>query len=74
MSYLKSLLSWVYGITIRIRGHLYQRGVLKSLSLPHPVICVGNLTMGGTGKTPLVAFLALRLKEAGQVPMSVFQR
>jgi tetraacyldisaccharide 4'-kinase len=48
---------------------LYARQILKSRKLPRPVICVGNLTVGGTGKTPIVAYLALRLKECGLNPV-----
>lgn len=42
---------------------LYDKGILKRKKLPFPVISVGNLTWGGTGKTPLVEFLARRLGE-----------
>ena len=68
MRYLKLLLSWLFRIAVQTRAEIYQRGILKSRRLPHPVICVGNLTVGGTGKTPLVAYLAVRLKEAGLAP------
>jgi tetraacyldisaccharide 4'-kinase len=60
-----SVLSWVYGVGIWIRATLYQRGVFKSKRLPCRVISVGNITVGGTGKTPLVAALAKELLRRG---------
>ena len=66
---MKYLLSKIYGLIVSLRVFLYHRGVLESHSLKHPVISVGNLTVGGTGKTPLVAFLAQVLKKAGYQPV-----
>lgn len=53
---------------VRFRRFLYRKGWLKSTALPCPVIVVGNISVGGTGKTPLVIALAQRLKEAGYRP------
>jgi len=66
---MKYLLSRLYGFIVSLRVFLYQRGILSSQHLPHPVISVGNLTVGGTGKTPLVSFLARILKKAGYQPI-----
>jgi len=66
---MKYLLSRLYGFIVSLRVLLYQRGALSSQQLPHPVISVGNLTVGGTGKTPLVSFLAQILKKAGYQPI-----
>jgi|SRR5580704_2983187 tetraacyldisaccharide 4'-kinase len=51
-------LSFLYGVGVRARVACYQRGWLKRKRLDAPVISVGNLTVGGTGKTPMVIWLA----------------
>lgn len=45
-------LSWLYGAGVAFRNMLFEAGVLKSRSYAVPVISVGNITVGGTGKTP----------------------
>jgi tetraacyldisaccharide 4'-kinase len=61
-------LSWVYRAVIAVRRLAYRRGWLASVRLPVPVIVVGNLTVGGTGKTPLVLWLAAFLRRKGLRP------
>jgi tetraacyldisaccharide 4'-kinase len=59
-------LSLLYGKITNIRNSLYERGVFKSFSLGAPTISVGNITVGGTGKTPFVAFIAEILAARGE--------
>jgi tetraacyldisaccharide 4'-kinase len=61
-------LSMLYVDAIRLRRFLYRIGVLKQSRLPVPVIIVGNITVGGTGKTPLVIRLVDVLKQQGYKP------
>ena len=56
----------LYGRIMDLRNLLYDRGVLKSYELGARTISVGNLTAGGTGKTPLVALIAKMLIDQGQ--------
>jgi tetraacyldisaccharide 4'-kinase len=60
--------SWVFGGLTLLRRALYQVGLLRSVRLPVPVIVVGNLTVGGTGKTPLVCWLGLELAARARKP------
>ena len=60
-------LSWLYGLAIKFRNILFEVGVLKSRSFQVPVISVGNITVGGTGKTPHVEYLTRLLKDTFNV-------
>jgi tetraacyldisaccharide 4'-kinase len=55
-----------YGALTRLRRRLYASGRLRSETAPLPVVSVGNLTWGGTGKSPLVEWLARRLRARGR--------
>lgn len=57
------MVSAVYGTGVRVRNRLYDRGLLKSHSLSAPVISVGNIAVGGSGKTPFVMLLAELLQQ-----------
>jgi tetraacyldisaccharide 4'-kinase len=58
-------LSWLYATAIRVRATAYARRWLTTYHVDKPVVVVGNLTVGGTGKTPLVIWLARHLTERG---------
>nr|MBW4053791.1 tetraacyldisaccharide 4'-kinase [Pseudomonadota bacterium] len=50
--------AWLYASILRLRALLYQSGLLKTHHLPRPVVSIGNITVGGTGKTPVTAYIA----------------
>ena len=60
-------LSWFYGLGVGFRNLLFEMGILKSRSFTVPVISVGNITVGGTGKTPHVEYLIRLLKDVTNV-------
>ena len=60
--------SLVFRALSGLRGLLYRAGVLKSSRLPVPVVVVGNIFIGGTGKTPLTIWLVQALQKAGLKP------
>lgn len=59
------LLSIIYGGMVKLRETFYKKGIFKSEKLPGLVISVGNLTVGGTGKTPLTIYVAQLVKRLG---------
>jgi tetraacyldisaccharide 4'-kinase len=64
--------SLLYGLIIHLRNWLFDKKIIGSTSFNLPVICIGNLSAGGTGKSPMVEFLIKRLKE--RVPVAVLSR
>ncbi len=58
----------VYAGALKLRGALFRLGLLRRRRAPVPVIVVGNVTVGGTGKTPLTIALVERLRRAGWTP------
>lgn len=60
-------LSFLYGMGVRFRNMLFDTGILESRSFPVPVISVGNITVGGAGKTPHVEYLIRLLCETKRV-------
>jgi tetraacyldisaccharide 4'-kinase len=61
-------LSLLFGVAVRGRRLLYKHGLLHSEAVGAPVVVVGNISVGGTGKTPLVARLVELLRETGYKP------
>ncbi|WP_300599681.1 tetraacyldisaccharide 4'-kinase [Niabella sp.] len=55
--------SWLYVAGVRLFSFLYDSGLKKSWSYPLPVICIGNLSVGGTGKSPMVEYIVRLLKD-----------
>ncbi len=64
--------SLIYGLIIYIRNWMFDLNVLKSASFNLPLICIGNLAAGGTGKSPMVEFLITKLK--GEFRIAVLSR
>ncbi len=61
-------LSWLFGLVAALRRLVYRSGLLRRQRFDVPVIVVGNITVGGTGKTPLVIWLAEHLQSLGWHP------
>jgi tetraacyldisaccharide 4'-kinase len=61
-------LSWVFALISLLRRWAYRLGILKSHSLTVPVIIVGNIHIGGSGKTPVVIWLVEQLRQQGYQP------
>lgn len=66
-------LELAYRAGVAARGRLYDAGVLATRAPALPALSVGNLTVGGTGKTPVAAWLAARLRERGAAPAIVLR-
>lgn len=68
IAHLLNLAAPVYGGALKLREFLYKSGLCESKCLPCPVLSVGNLTLGGTGKTPLTIYLAQLIRRLGYFP------
>lgn len=62
MRFVLTPLSWIYGLVVLVRNFLFDSGFFRSEKFNIPVICVGNLCLGGSGKTPHVDYLITLLK------------
>ncbi len=65
--------SWIYRLAVQFRNLSYRGGWIRAQALDRPVISIGNLTVGGTGKTPTCLWLAQQLSERG-VKVAVLSR
>ena len=70
LSYLLLPLSLIFRGVVRIRILLYRSGFKKVVRFPIPVIVVGNISVGGTGKTPLIIEFCQQLKKCGLNPVN----
>lgn len=73
LNLLKAVASNVYGDIQALRARLYAKGCLSARKLPCKVVCVGNLTAGGTGKTPMIMYLAALLQRYA-IPVVIVSR
>ena len=69
MSFFLKKVSKLYSSLMGVRSDLYERGILSSYKSRLPVISVGNISAGGTGKTPLCIFLAKTFSKKGRRPV-----
>lgn len=69
---MKRILSWIYTMVILIRHYLYDWGVLKSFTFDIPIVCIGNITVGGTGKTPTTEYVVNALR--GHYTIAILSR
>lgn len=58
-------ISWLYGLIVVLRGYAYKLGLFASYRAPIPVMVIGNITIGGSGKTPLIIALVSYLQKKG---------
>ncbi len=68
------LISWISLGVVKLRRWLYNRGMMQTSSLPCKVISVGNIVVGGSGKTPVVAYTARMLKDCSNLSVAVLSR
>ncbi|HJY38134.1 MAG TPA: tetraacyldisaccharide 4'-kinase, partial [Steroidobacteraceae bacterium] len=58
-------LSWLFGLVVACRRAAYRCGILRRVRVARPVVVIGNVTVGGTGKTPFTIWLATQLQAKG---------
>ena len=70
MRFLLLPISFIYGLIIKVRNLFFNWGIFKSKSYNIPIICIGNITVGGTGKTPHIEYLLNILSDKRTVVIS----
>ena len=60
-------LAWLYKMAISFRHRLFDWGILPTERFDIPIVCIGNITVGGTGKTPMVAYIVQLLVANGHL-------
>ena len=60
-------LAWLYAAATSVRNFMFETGILKSKSYDIPIISIGNITVGGTGKTPHTEYIIRLLQDKNQV-------
>ncbi|MDL2244210.1 tetraacyldisaccharide 4'-kinase [Parabacteroides sp. OttesenSCG-928-J18] len=73
INYALTPLSFFYGLGVGFRNQLFDWGILRSEQFPIPIICVGNLAVGGTGKTPHIEYI-IRLLQQKNYRVAVLSR
>ena len=66
-NFLRIIASYLYGAGVWFRNFLFDTGIIKSERFEIPIICVGNITVGGTGKTPTTEMIVDSLHDEYQV-------
>lgn len=69
LEFLLAPVSWIYGAVVSLRNRLYDSGLIRSAAFDVPVVCVGNITVGGTGKTPMCELLIDHFRETHTVAL-----
>lgn len=69
MQLILKIIAFIYGLIVRIRNAFYDFGLFKIYKSKLPIVCVGNITVGGNAKTPLSAYLYKELKSRGKTPI-----
>ncbi len=64
MGFFSAIPAGLYAFVLRIRHLLYDSRIIKRYRADIPVVCVGNITVGGTGKTPVTEYLIDRLEDS----------
>ena len=59
--------AWIYGWVVHLRNYLFDAGLFRSETFDIPVICVGNITVGGTGKTPMAEMIIGYMRQKHRV-------